>query len=371
MDADWIWSAIHEDRFRVARFDGVPFTDTDGDAGAAEIQHSNVWGGVRTISGVGYVEDSRDFLIERVLVKSTATNAYVYGQWRAPNDKLSLHAGLAADWYRRRHSDRSNTVTRERLSPKIGLVWSPRVGSTVRLAALSSVRRPFIAAQTIEPTQLAGFNQFFSGFERLYGDVEGTISRRAGVAFDQVLSQTMFAGAEAAKRKLDVPSINLDRDFTWRESTAFAYLYKTFPALAASGPLARWSAAAALEGEYEEIERPQILTGSEGIMELRTTRAPIGLRFFDDRGLSLRVKTTYVKQSGTFSLDVPFPIVDSDDSAWITDAALDYRLPRRRGVVSVGVMNLTDTFVDLLETDPVNPRVATRRFAFLKVRLTL
>jgi len=104
---------------------------------------------------------------------------------------------------------------------------------------------------------------------------------------------------------------------------------------------------------------------------LRTTRVPIGLRFFNDRGLSLRVKTTYVKQSGSFSLDVSFPTFENEDSAWITDAALDYRLPRRLGVVSLGVMNLADSFIDLLETDPLNPRVATTRFAFVKVRLTL
>ena len=43
-NGDWIWSAIHEDRYRVARFDGVPFTDTDGDANAGEIQYSDYVG---------------------------------------------------------------------------------------------------------------------------------------------------------------------------------------------------------------------------------------------------------------------------------------------------------------------------------------
>jgi hypothetical protein len=201
--------------------------------------------------------------------------------------------------------------------------------------------------------------------------VEGTISRRAGIAFDQALSRTLFAGAEVAKRKLDVPSINLAEDFTWRESTGTAYLYKTFSPFAAQGWLARWRAVAALEGEYEELERPQVLTGSEGIMELRTTRVPIGLRLLSDRGLSLRVQTTYVRQSGTFSLDVDFSTFDNEDDAWITDVALEYRLPRRLGVVSLGVMNIGDDFIDLLEVDPLNPRVATRRFAFVKVRITL
>jgi tetratricopeptide (TPR) repeat protein len=372
-DNDWIWSAIYENRYRLVQFlpDEISITDTDGDAFAGEIQHTNAWGAFRTVSGAGYIDDERDFQIEQVIVRSSAGNAYVYGQWRSPDDHLSIHAGLAADWYRRKHSDRANSVTRERVSPKFGLVWSPRIGSTIRLAAFSSIRRPFVGNQTIEPTQLAGFNQFFSGFEQLYGDVEGTISRRAGIAFDQTLSRNVYAGIEVAKRKLDVPSINLARDFGWRESTGFAYLYKTFPSFATEGAFAGWSAVAALEGEYEDIDRPQILTGSEGIMDLETVRVPISLRFFNDHSLSLRLRTTYVKQSGTFSVDVGFQTVEKEDSAWISEAAIDYRLPRRRGVITVGVTNITDDFIDLVETDPFNPRVATRRFAFLKLRLSM
>jgi hypothetical protein len=241
----------------------------------------------------------------------------------------------------------------------------------VRVAATASIRRPFVASQTIEPTQIVGFNQFFSGFEQLYGDVEGTISKRTGIAFDQTFSDTTFAGIEVAKRKLDVPDLNLEQQFNWRENTGFAYIYKTFPTLTSDGPLARWRLAAALEGEFEEIYRPQSQTGSEGIMNLETTRVPIAIRIFDDRGLSLRLKTTYVKQTGTFSVAVGFPVVDTDDSAWIIDASIDYRLPRRLGVVSLGVMNIADDFIDLLETDPFVPREATRRLAFVKVGLTL
>ena len=108
----------------------------------------------------------------------------------------------------------------------------------------------------------------------------------------------------------------------------------------------------------------------ESILDLESVRVPIGLRLFHDSGLSLRVSTTYVEQSGTFSIDVTLPTFEQDDNAWITDLALDYRLPRRRGLVSVGVLNIGDNFIDLLETDPLNPRVSTRRFGFVKLRLT-
>jgi tetratricopeptide (TPR) repeat protein len=367
---DWIWTAVHEDRFREVQFIGdlEPFNNTDSYASAGEIQYVNMWNAIQTVLGVGYVQDRRDFELEQVLVEAEAANVYAYGLWRSPADTLSIEAGLTADWYHREHSDVVDSVERERLNPKVGVTWKPRAGSTLRLAALSSVRRPFIGSQTIEPTQVAGFNQFFSGFERLYGDVEGTISERVGLAFDQAFSQTTFAGLEIAKRELEVPSNDLNRDFTWRESTGFAYLYKTLSGT--RGSLNHWRAAGALEAEYEKIERPQIQPGSEGIVDLETIRVPIGVRLFHDSGLSFRVSTTYVEQSGTFSVDITLPTFEQDDSAWITDAALDYRLPGRLGIISAGVLNIGDEFIDLLETDPLNPRVATKRFGFVRLRIT-
>jgi Flp pilus assembly protein TadD len=364
--SDWIASAVYEDRNRSLEF--VPFdllvSEVDGNAYAGEIQHQRKWGAIQTIWGLGYVEDENDFRFDQITEESTAFNAYAYGQWRSPSDVLKIHVGLGADRYRKDTSFNSKSVSRDELSPKLGLTWTPRQGSSLRLAAFSSVRRPLVASQTIEPTQIVGFSQYFSGFDQLYGDVEGTISRSAGLGFDQTVSETTFAGIELAKRKLDVPALNVGHDFNWRESTALVYLYKTFD-------IAGWRAAASLDGEYEKIERPKMLTGPEGIRNLETTRVPAGLSIFDDRGLSLRLTTSYVKQSGSFAEGLASPTFDADSSAWIVDAALDYRLPNRLGIVSIGAKNLTDTSIELIEVDPLNPRVATKRFAFAKLRLVL
>jgi hypothetical protein len=103
---------------------------------------------------------------------------------------------------------------------------------------------------------------------------------------------------------------------------------------------------------------------------LETIRAPVGIRFFQVGGFTLRLQATYIRQSGTFSQDVDSPIIDQNDRAWIADAAIDYQLPRRRGVITFGVLNLGDESIDLVETDVFNPRVATGRFAFVRLRLT-
>ena len=365
VDSDFIWTAAYQDRDRrLHLFPGSTLiSEVDSDAYVGEVQQTRDWESFRAIWGVGYVDDEGDFRFDHITVRSDTANAYVYSQWRV-NEVLAIHAGVAAERYRQRNSSGSGSLSRNDLSPKLGIRWSLRPGSVVRVAAFSSVRRPFISSQTIEPTQVVGFNQFFSGFEQLYGDVEGTVSKRAAIAFDQTISETTFVGVEAAKRELDVPSLGLGRDFKWRESTGTAYLYQTFS-------FSRWRGAASGDVEYEKIERPQILTGAEGIVDLTTVRVPVSLAIFDASGLTARVTTAYIDQSGTFSLDVGFPKVDQDDNAWITDVVLDYRLPRRLGVISLGVKNVTNNVIDLVEIDPLNPRVAIKRFAFAKLRLTL
>ena len=216
---------------------------------------------------LGYIDEKEQFP-DDVSVQVQSANAYIYAQSRSKQLALTIHAGLAVEWFKSRTSapgsPDADPIDRNRLSPKIGLEWSPISGTTLRAAAFSSVRRPFIRSETIEPTQVAGFNQFFTGFEQFYGDVTGTVSHRVGAAIDQAFSPTTFAGIEGTSRRLDVPSSVYDRDFTWREKTAHAYLYKTYMPESARWPLAGWQMAVSGEIEYERIERPQILTGSVG-----------------------------------------------------------------------------------------------------------
>jgi hypothetical protein len=67
-----------------------------------------------------------------------------------------------------------------------------------------SVARAF--NQTLEPTQVAGFNQFFD-------DIDGTYSWRYGIGLDHRFSPDIAAGAEYSERKLYIPgySYSVDR----------------------------------------------------------------------------------------------------------------------------------------------------------------
>ena len=358
---DWIWTAVYEDRLRdFSSFpDGSFLFGSDSDVYAVEIQNLLRLGNWQLVSGAGYVDEEALFS-EVIDVSTTAGNLYAYGQWRSQSNDLALQIGLSLESFELENSVFEDPIDKDRLNPRIGLVWSPRAGTDIRAAFGSTLKRPFVRSQTIEPTQVAGFNQYFTGFDLFFGDPEGTISERLGFALDQAFSNGVNAGIEISRRDLTVAGFLEDHD--WKEKSALAYAYKAF--LAGS-----WEGAISLDVEYEKIERPVENTGPEGILDLETVRIPLALRTFSARGIALRARATYVRQQGEFTIQPGDPVFPKDDDAVIVDFSLEYLLPRRKGTISVGVNNAFDEFVDLLEIDPLNPRVATRQLAFARVRL--
>ncbi len=369
---DWIWTVGYEDRTRDAIYEpeSILVTTTDANTYTAELQRLARIGSLQLIIGAGYIDKNEDYPIEGEAVDATNTNAYAYGQWRTSDGRLTLIGGLALDLFEQKYTAFTQANERTQLSPKLGIVWSPFDRTTVRAAAFTAVRRPFIASQTLEPTQVASFNQFFTGLEQFYGDPEGTISRRVAVAVDQTLTDTTFAGVEGALRHLEVPLVYQQNDQNWREKSARAYFYKAFAAGGRAGRAAGWNAAFSVSSEFENLSRVQYYTGPEGIFDLDTTRVPVGLFLFGPHGVSLRLVTSYVHQKGDRSIDIGYPVVATDQDAWITDAFLEYRLPKRFGVISFGARNIFDNQLDLVDTNPLSPRDATKRLVSGRVSVT-
>lgn len=84
------------------------------------------------------------------------------------------------------------------IDPKIGLQWNIANTVRVRAAWVETVKSGLIAQQTIEPTQVAGFNQ-------LYDDPIGTKSKRKGIGLDVQFSKDIYGGVEGSVRQLDMP----------------------------------------------------------------------------------------------------------------------------------------------------------------------
>jgi hypothetical protein len=86
-------------------------------------------------------------------------NIYAYSQIRML-DPLVLTLGLSATAL-----ERGNHLERDQINPKLGLIWQALPGTMIRATAFRQLANSRFFTQTIEQTQIAGFNQFFDDYE--------------------------------------------------------------------------------------------------------------------------------------------------------------------------------------------------------------
>ena len=249
-------------------------------------------------------------------------------------------------------------------NPKFGITWNPVPDTTLRAAAFRVLERTLVTSQTLEPTQVAGFNQF-------YDDQPGTESWRYGIGADQKFSRSVYGGAEYTYRDLTVPYTQIDTSVDppdigeskadWKEKIARAYLYWTPH---------NWFALNA-SYSYEKIEREDQF--NIGVKNLKTQRIPLGAGFFHPSGLNAMLRATFVDQNGEFNrLDAPEGIFESgSDQFWLVDAAISYRLPQRYGFISVGANNLFDKQFKFYDTDIFNPTIQPQRMFYARITLSI
>jgi Tfp pilus assembly protein PilF len=281
-------------------------------------------------------------------------NGYAYGYLGGPAG-MQWTLGLAVD------AVDADVIHKTRWSPKLGLVWTPDERTTLRAAALRAVKRELIGKGTIEPVQVAGFVQFFD-------DVIGTRADRYALGLDRRLVDGLDVGIEASWRRLERPYVN---GLTGRDSSDDRQqLHRTY---AYWTPAPRWALRAEYryqKGRYGDAFPLLVESGNWGILDLRTHSLPLGVRYSHPSGWLADLAVTGYHQSGDFLITTRDERRQARDTFWLTDARVAYRLPRRLGLLSVGVRNLFDTRVRFQDTDPQNPQLYPDRLLYGSVSLT-
>jgi tetratricopeptide (TPR) repeat protein len=275
------------------------------------------------------------------------TTPYIYAQINYPETAIWTIGG-SADFFEGSPFDLDD----EQFNPKLGLAWNFLPGTTLRAAAFRTFKRTLLSNQTIEPTQVAGFNQFFD-------DTNATDSWRYGIAIDQKFSKELYGGVEYSKRDMEVHYLTgtlQTQHVDWEEQVGSAYLYWT---------PRKWLAASA-EYQYERFERDHEFPGIEYIDSLKTHRLPLSIKLFHPSGFSAGLTTTYIDQRGVF-FDSSLTSTSRDsDNFWVMDASISYRLPNRRGLVTIEARNLLDEGFKFQDTDPANPVIYPERLIYAK-----
>jgi tetratricopeptide (TPR) repeat protein len=334
------------------------------DAYSGELQHLFRSQHFNLTTGAGYFDIDAD--LETTLVTIPAIgitiedttsvdvnhfNAYTYANISL-FDNLILSPGASYDSVDGQDFDDEN-----QFNPKFGITWNPFPRTTFRGAVFRTLKRTLITNQTLEPTQVAGFNQFFDDFNQ-------TEAWSYGGAIDQKFTNSIYGGGVFSYRNLNIPFFNAAADpvdppidnTNWDEYTGRAYLFWTPH---------DWLALRA-EYLYEKLKRDD--DAPEGVEEVKTHRVPLGVKFFHPTGLSASLTTTYFNQDGDF-IRVDGVEESGDDDFWIVDAAVSYRLPKRYGFISVGVTNLFDEEFDYFDSDIVNPVIQPDRSIFGRITL--
>jgi tetratricopeptide (TPR) repeat protein len=346
----------------------------DEDAYGAELSYLHRWRSANLVGGAGFFDvDTQDKttlqfslpppfpplppIREQFDRDVHHTNLYLYSNLRLPYE-VTLTLGASADFF---DSDSSDEKDKDQFNPKIGISWNPLPQTTVRAAAFRVLTRTLITNQTLEPTQVAGFNQFFD-------EERATDSWRYGAAVDQKFSSSLFGGVELSTRDLNTPFTQTDpvtgvpklENANWEEKQLRTYLFYTPH---------DWVALSA-EWIWEKFEREK--DHADFAKEVTTHSVPLGVNLFHPSGFGAAFKAAYIHQDGSFAppLDVE-NFKDGNGDFWLLDAAVSYRLPRRYGFITAGVSNLTDEKFEYFDTDLNNPHILPDRFFFVRLTLAL
>ncbi|MES9851901.1 MAG: tetratricopeptide repeat protein [Candidatus Thiodiazotropha sp. L084R] len=217
-------------------------------------------------------------------------------------------------------------VDKRKVNPKIGAIIDISENTSFRLAAFKVVSPEIINLQTLSPTTVIGFNQYFD-------DYLGSESTRYALALDHSFTESLLTGFEITQREIDNEfDDTFLNDETHKEQDHHLYAYYALnPNIGITGKYS-----------YEKFKRDFV----EGIIESDrpasqlTQTTSLGLTYAHSSGLYSKITGNYVDQEIENILPVGTSI--DNDQFWITDLTIGFRLPKRMGKIEVLTKNLFD-----------------------------
>jgi outer membrane receptor protein involved in Fe transport len=293
-------------------------------------------------------------------------SAFAYSDFRIGQD-LIWTVGASIDTLERKD------LNQTKLNPKLGIMWDVSPNLRLRLAAFRTLKPPVLSTRTVQPTQVAGFNQFFD-------DLVATEAWRYGGGLDLRLTNDLSVGIEASERRLQahrIPILSSDPDaktvhYNNEEQLYRGYIYWT--------PHPEWALTWAFE--YDNYDAEHIpYTGQFGnITKVSTWSSPLSARYFSQFGFTGVLSGTLVfqevnRQGNAQIGDVK---IEGDSDFLVLDAAVGYRFPERFGIAILQGINLLNTGFKYQDNqfrsatvEPVVPPFVPERTILVRLTLNL
>jgi tetratricopeptide (TPR) repeat protein len=293
---------------------------------------------------------------------------YVYDTWR-PFRTLSLTGGLSYDRLEFPTDYRNAPIvsgedSRDRLSPKAGVIWNPFGNLFVRGAYTQSLGGvSFDQSVGLEPNQVAGFNQVFRSIisESVVGSVAAPTYDTAGILIEDRFPTGTYAGLQATHLQSDVdrtvgtfdaflapPFFNLPPSIEppiVASSTPQKLQYEEQDLLVTVNQLVgdEWSFGARYQLSYSNLHTtfPEIpiavVPGADRREKATLHQGQLFALYNHRSGFFARIEGYWARQSNVgYSPDIP------GDDIFQANAYIGYRFRRNFGDITLGFLNMTD-----------------------------
>jgi tetratricopeptide (TPR) repeat protein len=293
---------------------------------------------------------------------------YVYDTWR-PFRTLSLTGGLSYDRLEFPTNYRNAPIvsgedSRDRLSPKAGVIWNPFGNLFVRGAYTQSLGGvSFDQSVGLEPNQVAGFNQVFRSIisESVVGSVAAPTYDTAGILIEDRFPTGTYVGLQAILMQSEVDrtvgtfDAFLNTPFPpfpptiqppiVASSTPQQLRYEEQDLLATFNQLVgdEWSFGARYQYSYSNLQMvfPEIPTsvapGADHRQKATLHQGQLFALYNHRSGFFARLEGYWARQSNVgYAPDIP------GDEIYQINAYVGYRFRRNFGEVTLGFLNMTD-----------------------------
>ena len=313
---------------------------------------------------------------------------YGYHQWQI-FEPLQLIGGVAYDRITFPENFRTAPVsdqeeTKDQLSPKAGLIWTPLDNTTFRFAYTRSLSGASLdQSYQLEPSQVAGFIQSYRSIipESVVGETAGAEFETYGFSLEQKLPTETYLGISGEILNSSVTQtvgvfdyIPFEPNFAFTSGTQEQLDYQEQTLLLTANQLIgrRWS----LGAQY----RLSKAVLNENFVDVPSGTPNYGTLPFTPRqrleGIlqQINLSAIYNHPSGFFAQGEARWYAQSNsgysptegDDFWQLNTFVGYRFPRRKAELLLGVLNLTDQDYHL---NPLNLYNELPRSRTLELRL--
>ena len=316
---------------------GDVVTDAEDESQSGQLQYIRHDGALRTVVGGAYIQNDRQvesqFLgipLPTVNSETEYFSAYTYLYLDLP-EQVTWTVGGAVVSYEQ--SDGGPEIFQ--FHPKLGAKVELNDYITLRASYVRNLKPDLVSEQLIEPTTVAGFNQFFDAFN-------GSVLDQVGGRLDVKLDDTFWMGVEAIGRWWDVPIVGAP-DAETEEEVYRGYVYAALSEdFALSAEVIHETSTSDVPFDFEIW---------------RTTSVPVTLSYFGESGIFASVGVEFVDHKFSNPGD------GGDDRFVTVGATLGYRLPGNAGIISIEVQNLFDESFNFQNRTVRPDLTATPRYA--------